>query len=391
MDVKDAERGTRRAPHARCPRCGYDLRGEMESWRERCPLHGRCPECGVALEWPEMLAPHKFEPRWCVEFVKSRRGTLFAAHKTFIRCWRPWRFWSRLRMPYPIRRARLAAHVAILMAPLILLYSVEQAMVAVRAKNQLWTNLKQSQAAAPAMLATFRRIVQNGKDDPSIRGLTPQRQDEYLQMAKDQVDQLQMMIRSPLVIHDSYALAAFETIFFPASDSSWGRYSLGGHSNPMPGPALMFETAWADAYPYHQRFFVEVRRAAAWAGARFALVAILPLAFILLPVSMRRAKVRWIHVWRIAAYSVFIPVANAWLQVGLFAIGVLMHDWGYRIGTRMEEVNRLGTPLALMIWWWAALGRYLRMPHAFAVAVCLTLICELLVAVCLWWTSNPIW
>jgi hypothetical protein len=44
--------GTRRAG---CPRCGYDLGGEVARWVEQCPLRGRCTECGLEVEWGPVL------------------------------------------------------------------------------------------------------------------------------------------------------------------------------------------------------------------------------------------------------------------------------------------------------------------------------------------------
>ncbi|MFB3103994.1 MAG: hypothetical protein ACE1ZA_03615, partial [Pseudomonadales bacterium] len=52
---------------ARCPRCGYDLRGAIGTWADQCPLHGTCAECGLQFVWAEVLHPEKFEPQWCVE------------------------------------------------------------------------------------------------------------------------------------------------------------------------------------------------------------------------------------------------------------------------------------------------------------------------------------
>ena len=37
---------------AKCPRCGYDLRGAIATWTEQCPLHGTCAGCGLQFAWP---------------------------------------------------------------------------------------------------------------------------------------------------------------------------------------------------------------------------------------------------------------------------------------------------------------------------------------------------
>ena len=77
---------------AKCPRCGYDLRGAIETWREQCPLTGRCNECGLDIKWAEVLHPEKFEPLWCVEFARAGNRLSVTCGKTYIRsfwpfCW----------------------------------------------------------------------------------------------------------------------------------------------------------------------------------------------------------------------------------------------------------------------------------------------------------------
>ena len=51
-----------------CPRCGYDLRGITESWRNACPVDGRCAECGLEFAWRDVFAGDAMAPSWCVEY-----------------------------------------------------------------------------------------------------------------------------------------------------------------------------------------------------------------------------------------------------------------------------------------------------------------------------------
>ena len=39
--------------HRDCPRCGYDLSGEIATWTEACPVRGLCTECGLEFAWGE--------------------------------------------------------------------------------------------------------------------------------------------------------------------------------------------------------------------------------------------------------------------------------------------------------------------------------------------------
>lgn len=51
----------------RCPRCGYDQSGEVQTWRSACPLHGRCPECGLEFRWRYVLHARAIGPTRSVE------------------------------------------------------------------------------------------------------------------------------------------------------------------------------------------------------------------------------------------------------------------------------------------------------------------------------------
>ncbi|MEL7473321.1 MAG: hypothetical protein AAGK04_08390 [Planctomycetota bacterium] len=57
-----------------CPRCGYDLSGEIERWRDACPLEGVCSECGLTLQWREVLRDRLVRPRGFYE-AATKRGT----------------------------------------------------------------------------------------------------------------------------------------------------------------------------------------------------------------------------------------------------------------------------------------------------------------------------
>lgn len=90
---------------ARCPRCGYDLVGEVASWHRQCPLEGRCPECGLAFRWPRVLAlsvhPWLFEYHWRRKPVRRLLRTWRQAHH-------PIRFWRDVRLTDPVHLRPLA-------------------------------------------------------------------------------------------------------------------------------------------------------------------------------------------------------------------------------------------------------------------------------------------
>jgi hypothetical protein len=114
----------------RCPRCGYDLRGEMASWEQSCPIEGVCAECGLDMAWRELLNPTHIKPGWCVEYAKSPWRVPGRAIRTLMAtCW-SWFFWRSLRMVHEIRRRRLAAYVLLWVVVLYVLFCLCHAALA---------------------------------------------------------------------------------------------------------------------------------------------------------------------------------------------------------------------------------------------------------------------
>ncbi|MHC4613719.1 MAG: hypothetical protein ACYTAU_09105, partial [Planctomycetota bacterium] len=109
---------------ARCPRCGYDLRGAVATWDATCPMTGTCTECGLSFEWAELLSAAFAMPRWCVEAPQRLRGLPAQAVATFARSWLPWRFWAELRMSHPSRWGRLVAYLGLFAAVLYVAFAL---------------------------------------------------------------------------------------------------------------------------------------------------------------------------------------------------------------------------------------------------------------------------
>lgn len=95
-----------------CPRCGYDLSGQVASWTDRSPLRGVCSECGLELRWGLILHPTRSVPRWSIEHGPKFR--IRAAISTFFRSLWPWTFWKAVRMEQPIQNRRLIMYMALL-------------------------------------------------------------------------------------------------------------------------------------------------------------------------------------------------------------------------------------------------------------------------------------
>lgn len=125
-----------------------------------------------------------------------------------------------------------------------------------------------------------------------------------------------------------------------------------------------------------------------WTAAAGVWFLFVPVAFFLLPTTLRRAKVLPRHLGRAAAYGlvglVLLLDAHLALWVGVEA---LYTKWG-RAGwpwlgvyswrlVRPEWFYPAGSALWLFIWWHAATRRYLRLPNAGAVALALVLLAGL--------------
>lgn len=341
-----------------CPRCGYDLRGAIATWRETCPLQGTCAECGLAMRWAEVLVPEKFEPPWCVEFVQLRRRFGWASANTFARSARPFRFWSTLKMSMPLRPWRLAVYVALLLMPVLASAVVVQVVAAVRVRYELqqeltmqFSQMKQQAAGLKAML-----------DAPGYSELTRGR-------AAQQLAQFRIMIAAPWVVNHSYAAAIAEAVLFPwRSQSSGTMGGWGGAVQGYPAPRDLHATLLGR---YAQRTTPLNRKDPAITLA-CVVVAIwiattMPLAFVLLPVSRRRARVRWSHLFRVAGYGMVIPSAAVAAMLLCVALGCAFDGLQPAAHATAHTLGRFGILGATIVWWAAAIRCYLHIPHAWAV------------------------
>lgn len=91
-----------------CPRCGYDLQGEIVRWDEACPLHGRCAECGTEFAWENIYFPLRYSLPWLVEHARSWRDFVARGWTTFFRVILPPRFWRDLKVTHPVSVLRAA-------------------------------------------------------------------------------------------------------------------------------------------------------------------------------------------------------------------------------------------------------------------------------------------
>ena len=114
---------------AKCPRCGYDLRGVIPTWTQQCPLEGTCTECGLEFVWAEVLSEKIRKPRWCVEYAERWWHIPWRSVKTLAMSFWPWGFWSALRMCHPSRWKRLVAYLGLMLALGYLTFAVSHGLL----------------------------------------------------------------------------------------------------------------------------------------------------------------------------------------------------------------------------------------------------------------------
>jgi hypothetical protein len=371
-----------------CPRCGYDQRGLIGSWRDSCPLEATCAECGLKYRCAEMILPEKFEPPWCVEYCPGGvRLFVRSCASTFMRSLAPWRFWSRMRMSDRIRPRRIALYLLIifmcvLFIGIVAIPMASQWMAAVNTWNRHHGQIATEIAEMQARIDMARRHVEVQLD--SFLSQWPEEEHERLVNQAEQEIQrwiapLQQQIDSVPTIEHSLPLAIFEAVLLPFAKSSYGSIvHPDGTIDPYPSPSelrqdadLMF--AWWDEAPQAYPFGPKTGRVLVLGTIAFLLF---PLTLIMLPMTRQRAKVRWAHIWKVTAYGVVIPLLSVLIAT------VLLILWSVDVGGTKALVLHVFVslgfiPLALVAWWTFAIDRYLKMPHALGIGLLHSLVAVL--------------
>lgn len=361
----------------RCPRCGYNLRGAVESWIESCPIQGACAECGLQFEWGDLLNIKRKRPRWCVEYGRSFQASMMRSVATLaLTAWPP-AFWGSLQMWHEPRWRRVGVYIALLFVFVYATFALGHGAIAWRE----WYFHKQGV-----------EVVQH--DPEGIRG-------------------------APYTTSSSPVTTIVQAVFLPWSDQSPGALTpmpipAGGSANiviyrhidlsvtrmpngalrplpatlPHPSPRELFQLGYFNETGYWSMRW-EVPNLPGPLSMTVlictfpALVAgLCPAFFRLLPQTRRKAKVRWRHIIRVALYSAPFVIAPLLCAI----LGNVYRHWaGWShdmLFWRLVWIAFLLTPLVLVVWWWAAARRYLHMPHALGVAVCAVATSFLFVMLC---------
>jgi hypothetical protein len=154
---------------------------------------------------------------------------------------------------------------------------------------------------------------------------------------------------------------------------------------PLPSPAQLLPQAHTQLPSMENIRALQFRggirglSAPNWLGVMTLAAMLAPLGFLLLPTTRCAARVRPVHLARIALYSlviIMLSVLYMHTRMGLLAAGPL--PWGLNRISEINLQNRwlagAGVPLLLVIWWSFASIRYLKVPHGLLTGLCMVLL-----------------
>jgi len=97
------------------------------------------------------------------------------------------------------------------------------------------------------------------------------------------------------------------------------------------------------------------------------------LAFAALPISRRRAKVRWRHIIRITCYGVALAGVLE-LIIGFFILNFFRGPWKPGLEPFITLLFSVSGVVFFFLWWSLAAGRYLRMQHPWGVGLAVVIV-----------------
>ena len=396
----------------RCPRCGYDLGGAVRAWTDRCPLEMPCSECGYEMRLSLVMGVDR-PPKW---FIGAHRGWFSGFRRgpgTLLRMmipnwpWRTltlaslqrscdrrtlviWGFWIILAFSILPVSSILLVEGARFTKDLRAMFDVQPntRLVLVEGKEKGIDLRDQSplirkvatdvtSASHPWTMAgrySWRRIS-------SLMGIEPTRRGRPVRPPK-----VLGLVLPPS--QSTYRVRTYHDLLNPYFDSD--QLTKG-----IPVVQLNWEGIRAGNSPWALR---------PWEPGpiRFLLVAppvivsvlMMPLCFLLLPTTLRQARVSKRQLGRIWAFSfaAILPVAFVeFLLPSAFFDGAMIESLRKLWYRQMPLAGIMLPAVLLWAWWWSA-GRLLRLPRAMLVSAVLVLIANLSTGlVLLPWAEDWFW
>ncbi|MEY3142560.1 MAG: hypothetical protein RLY21_1053 [Planctomycetota bacterium] len=356
-----------------CPRCGHQLGVMADDAERRGETRGTCSECGLDIAWSSLRAD-AIAPSWFVEARASRRNILRRAFGTLVRTARPFRFWSSIDLALPLSVRGLVVFVALLCVIAHLVCAVPRFLI-------------------DSPVGPMRPLPRAVESAPTIGKAAL-----ALLWPYDTIDGAEVVV-------SAYQSGLATTLFPLLGDSAWlameAIWKGGGHSPPPIGFAILdpygeFGIRWLSRrVGLHECDTLFPSGFAEPAVLGMAVAGLTPLVMLLLPVSLRKARVRPRHFVRMLVLGFVLP-----LVVLLCALSVTqaMRAFGllkpadadyhlYLLGAFRDPyytfaVLLLATALGAT-WTSAAASRYLKLPNACAVGVACGTVSALTAAVAL--------
>lgn len=339
-----------------CPRCGHLLGALADDSERRGEPGGNCSECGLAVEW-SALRESSNDPRWFVESrtVRSQpRRRILRALSTLAMSARAFRFWSRVSMAIPTDRRGIATF-------LVMVALIAHLLLAARNIHTLATKGGGWKIGPGGAMIT--RTTSHPLD--YLGALLVPLSSVSVTEASDEVRLVASMNRETNGMVEHIARVAIVLLEEPGL---WPPAWLPGREKNPDIPRYQTPLRIAN-----ERMLDSTGIGRLLCVMYVPLLA--PLAILLLPASMRRARIRSRHLGRCAVYSTV-------LLIPIMALYFLSPD-GF--GVRLGADAGLLLPHALLacmipptfLWNLAFARNYLRLEHPTAVAASNTVLAAL--------------
>ncbi|MEL7484334.1 MAG: hypothetical protein AAFN41_08255 [Planctomycetota bacterium] len=139
-----------------CPRCGYDLSGKLDGYRESCPLEDTCSECGCKFAWRNTIGRAAC-PDWFIEHPE--RSAWRTAAPTLLRLLSPHSFWRRVLMEQQPRWFRAVLAVVVVYVTAGAITAGVLGVEAWKASTQRTAQVARAQARPQGAIITFRNYT----------------------------------------------------------------------------------------------------------------------------------------------------------------------------------------------------------------------------------------
>ena len=340
-----------------CPRCGHQLGVMADAAEHAGATHGTCGECGLDIEW-RTLRMDAATPAWFVEARASRRSVVRRAVGTLVRTARPFRFWTAIDIALPLSMRGLVVFVALLCIVAHLALALQRFLI--DSPVGPLPPLPKSVESAPTIGKVALALLWPAETLDGAEIVTA------AHFTSGETELLPLLGRSA-----SMALAA---LLAPGGgDTRWLRNGVG----------------ISECRPLFPNGFI------APAVLGMLVAGLTPLVMLLLPVSLRKARVRARHFVRILALGLVMPLA---VLLGALAatqplqtLGLVVppnpHHHLYLLGEFRDPYHAFAVLFVAgvlgAVWTSAAASRYLLLPNARAVGLCCGAVSALTAAVVL--------